>query len=121
MTVALIEDAFAIADFLMTALKAHGYQVHHFSQGISFLASLENNAYDIVLTNFNIPGEVSGLQVITHLQEQYPALPIIVISGTDENTIARLQARYPGLGILRKPFKLRDLLQEMMRMGKFPE
>jgi DNA-binding response OmpR family regulator len=113
--IALIEDSIAVAQLIITALEMHNYAVKHFTEGASFFFSLQSTFYDVVLVDLTLPGGVSGLQVITFLCEMNPTLPIIVVSAAGENILAGLHTLYPTLPIIRKPFKMQELLQEIAK------
>jgi len=112
---ALIEDNLAIAQLILTALKMHSHPTKHFTEGASFFFSLQNSFYEAVLIDLTLPGGISGIQVITFLREMYPALPIIVVSAASENILASLHTLYPTIPILRKPFKMQELLDEVKK------
>jgi DNA-binding response OmpR family regulator len=116
--VALIEDNSAIAQLIIAALEMHNYTVKHFTEGASFFFSLQTTFYDLVLIDLTLPGGVSGLQVITFLQEMYPTIPIIVVSAAGENILASLHTLYPALPIIRKPFKIQELVQEIVKVSQ---
>jgi DNA-binding response OmpR family regulator len=113
MHLALIEDNVPLARIIMTILQFHGKNVRHFPDGVSFFSSLQTTSYDFVLVDFNLPGTVSGLQVITFLQESMPTVPVLVVSGAQESLLTKLKALYPRLFILSKPFSLLALLQNI--------
>jgi DNA-binding response OmpR family regulator len=116
--IAIIEDNNAIAQLIITALEMHNYAVKHFTEGASFFFSLQTTFYDLVLIDLTLPGGVSGLQVITFLREMYPTIPIIVVSAAGENILAGLHTLYPTLPIMRKPFKIQELMQEVEKVSK---
>lgn len=115
--IALIEDNPAIAQFISAALKIYGCQAEHFSDGAAFLTTLQSRIYDMVLTDFMLPGEISGFQVITALQERCPTLPVVVMTAASKDTLANLRTLYPAIPILWKPFKMQDLLQTMASLA----
>lgn len=51
------------------------------------LAKIPGAAPDIVLIDFSLPG-MSGLDLVQQLQRKSPELPMIVISGHNENVFA---------------------------------
>ena len=113
MHLALIEDNVSLARLITTILQFHGKSVRHFPDGVSFFISLQTSTYDLVLVDFNLPGTVSGLQVIKFLQESMPTVPVLVVSGAQESLLTKLQTLYPRLSILSKPFSLLALLQSI--------
>jgi DNA-binding response OmpR family regulator len=116
--IALLEDNLAIAQFIVAALEVHGYHVVHFSDSAALLVALQSGTYEMVLTDFMLPGEISGFQLIASLQERYPTLPIIVITAASKSTLTRLSILYPTIPILAKPFRVQDLLKKMASVSK---
>jgi DNA-binding response OmpR family regulator len=113
MLFAVVEDNIHIAQIVTMTLQMQDHSVMHFPDGASFFASLQTTAYDFVLVDFNLPGRVSGLQVITFLQESMPRVPVLVVSGADDSVLKSLQTLYPRLTIVRKPFRVQALLQSI--------
>ena len=116
--IALLEDNPSIAQFIIAALEIYGCHVEHFSDGAAFLTTLQTGTYDMVLTDFMLPGEISVLQIITSLQERCPMLPIIVITAASKSALTSLRTLYPAIPILWKPFKMKDLLQTMASLSQ---
>ena len=113
MHLALIEDNVSLARLVTTILQFHGKSVKHFPDGASFLTSLQTTSYDFVVVDFNLPGTVSGLQVIKFLQQNMPTVPVLVVSAAHESLLTSLRTLYPHLFILPKPFSLLALLQSI--------
>jgi len=115
--IALLEDNPAIAQFIVAALAIYDCHVEHFSDGAAFLTTLQSGTYDMVLTDFMLPGEISGFQVITALQERCSTLPIVVMTAASKDALTSLRTLYPAIPILWKPFKMQDLLQTMASLA----
>jgi two-component system response regulator MtrA len=111
--IALIEDTPAVAQLITIVLETQGYSVKHFLDGAAFFATLQDTLYDIVLVDLNLPGNVSGFQVILSLHEMMPHVPIIIVSGASKGLLASVHTLYPTLPIIRKPFKMQELLREV--------
>jgi DNA-binding NtrC family response regulator len=56
---------------------------------------------DVVMTDMTMPG-LAGAALINLIREQFPALPIVAMSGDEEGEYAVADV------FLHKPFKLRD-------------
>jgi len=69
--------------------------------------------YDVVIIDLNLPRGLSGQEVIAHIRERIDqrSLPLIVVSGAGPDKLAQVQASYPDIPALRKPFHLHILLQ----------
>ena len=109
--IALIEDTPAVAQLITILLERQGYSVRHFLDGVSFFATLQDTVYNLVLVDLNLPGNVSGFQVIISLRDIMPHVPIIIVSGASKSLLASVHTLYPTLPIIRKPFKMDELLR----------
>ncbi len=117
---ALIEDSMPIAQLISVTLQMQGHSLMHFSDGASFLASVQTTSYDFILVDFNLPGTVSGLQVISFLQESMSDVPALVITAVSEWLLKDVRTKYPQLFILHKPFHIQELLQSIERVQRSP-
>ena len=119
MKIGLLEDDADIADYLTIALDMAGHSAHTYADGSTFLQTLfaAQNApppplYDLLIIDLTLAGTMTGQQVIEALQQNAltQQLPLIVISATSWNTLQDIQARYPQVHVLQKPFRLQALL-----------
>ena len=104
----MIEDDFMIAESSMTLLKYQQYDVEWVNNGIDGLKRLSQEKFNIVLLDLGLP-MMDGMQVLKQIRQQWPALPVLIISARDQ-----LQNRVDGLNqgaddYLIKPFDLDEL------------
>ncbi len=125
MKIALLEDNPPILDYLSTALEMLGHTVHKFTSGAPLLETLFTGEsarvplpYDLALIDLLLPGHLSGLQTAQMIRQAIPAqqLHIIVISACSQKELEEAQAELPRVPILRKPFKMHELMQLIDRM-----
>lgn len=119
MNIGLLEDDADTAEYLAIALDMAGHKVHTYADGSTFLqtlfATLGQPAplpYDLLLVDLTLAGTMSGQEVIEALQQDATTqqLPIIVISAMSWSILQDIQARYPRVRVLQKPFRLQALL-----------
>ena len=67
-------------------LEKKGYQITGVNSGADALEKFEEEAYDIVFLDENMPG-MTGLEVLAHLKQQKPNTPIIMITKSEEEHI----------------------------------
>ena len=125
MHIGLLEDNPAIQEYLQKALELHGHRVSIHTRGKSLLDSLfagksasTSHPYDLVIIDLNLPGELSGRDVILCMRKAVPPvmLPIVVISGAPEAQLEQLRRLFPDISYIQKPFKLQMLFQ-MLEMS----
>jgi DNA-binding response OmpR family regulator len=123
--IALLEDNPPILDYLSTALEMLGYTVHKFTNSAPLLDTLFIDdsvrvplPYDLALIDLLLPGSVSGLQTAQIIRQAIPPqqLHIIVVSACSQKELEEAQAALPQMPILRKPFKMHELLRLIDQM-----
>jgi DNA-binding response OmpR family regulator len=120
MKIALLEDNPSNQEFIQTLLTMAGHQVFSYNDAASFLSALAaawrnqgSLPYAFAILDLMLPGPLSGLDVIRHIWETYvpsERLPLIVISGAGRNLLHEVEARFPTVPVLRKPFRTNELL-----------
>ena len=83
--VLVIEDEAYVRASLGDLLGGRGFDVLLAENGAAAFASLERAQVDVVLTDLRMPGD-DGLEVIRKLQDTYPQLPVVILTG--QGTIA---------------------------------
>lgn len=105
----LIEDDPSTASALHKVLSAEDYQVELAARGDDGLARAHGESFDLVLTDFKLPG-LSGLELVARLHQLRPKLPIIMMTahGTTETAIEA--TKLGACEYLIKPFEVDELL-----------
>ncbi len=120
MNIALLEDNPPILDYLSTALELHGHTVHKFTDSAPLLETIPTgkNAqvappYDLAIIDLLLPGPVSGIETIQKIWQALAPyrLPMIVVTACGQKELEAARAILPQVPFLRKPFKMRELLQ----------
>jgi PAS domain S-box-containing protein len=119
----LVDDETALTRVAERGLPAYGCQVVSFSSPAAALASLRGDpdGFDLVVTDLAMPG-MNGIELIRHVRELRPTLPIILTSGY-VTPAAEEQARGYGVrSILEKPWTVSQLAVAMLDVvGKLPQ
>lgn len=121
MNIALLEDNPSILDFLSRALQMAGHNVQQFIYSEALLHTLfdeeehSHPPFDVLVVDLLLPGDISGLNAIRAMRESrvHSRLPIVIISACAQKELDEIQAELPDVPLLRKPFKITDLLQEL--------
>ncbi len=110
--VLVVEDNAAVRDSLVTLLTRWGLTVHSAKTGEEAIAALEQSPFDAVLSDFRLPGQLDGIQVLQDARQKSPALKVsVLITGED---LQWLPTGGNDFLVLRKPLRplrLRALLQ----------
>jgi DNA-binding response OmpR family regulator len=104
----LIEDEPGLVDFMMRGLALAGYQVDAAADGETGLQLALGHDVDLVVLDLMLP-RMSGTEVMHHLVDRRPGLPLIVVTarGELEDRVGGLKAG--AVDYLVKPFALDEL------------
>ena len=97
---------------LQAHLSGHGYEVATARDGDQGIALLEQQSFDIVLTDILMP-QRDGIEVLRQVKQRWPALPVIAVSGGGWIKAGDLLDMAERLGadrVLQKPVRRDDLL-----------
>jgi len=108
-TILLVEDDDRIAGELRRVLESEGWSVILAASAEAGLAQVEEEKFDLVLTDFRLPG-ASGTELLKRLHAEQPRLPVILMTahGTAETAIEA--TKLGAYDYLLKPFEIPDLL-----------
>ena len=113
-TVLVVEDEWAIADWLAVLLGEQGYQVLVASNGKRAMELLKEQRPDILLTDFMMPVMDGPALLQAMKSDGLDGIPVIVMSGLPAASVAERCDGYQAL--LRKPFREAELLQTLLRL-----
>lgn len=113
-TILLAEDDDAMRVYLERALVNAGYAVDAVDRGTSAVPLLENNSYDLLLSDIVMP-EMDGIELAQRCNEISPETKVMFITGFAAVTL-KASREQPHAKVLSKPFHLRDLVLEVERV-----
>lgn len=108
-TVLLIDDDNDLRGVLAGALSTLGYTVEEAADGTTALQALDKSRPDVLVVDFAMPG-LNGAEVAKIARERWPGLPVVLASGYAD-TAAIEQAVGKDAKLLRKPFRIDELLE----------
>src|SRR5256886_16400076 len=104
----LVEDEIEVLDAITEYLEREGYAVTRAVDGEEALRRVENERPDLVLLDVRLP-RVSGLDVLRRLREDHPRVPVVMLTGLDDEAQARRTLQMGAVDYIRKPFDLGHL------------
>jgi DNA-binding response OmpR family regulator len=109
-TVLIVEDEWAIADWLQVLLSENGYNVLSAGNGREALDILHRETPDLVLTDFMMP-LVDGAGLLAAMQEKSATrdIPVVVVTSLLESVVRDRVVGYRAY--LRKPFREAELMK----------
>ena len=91
----LLEDLQSDADIIQLQLRKYerGINVHHVMNKADFLEALENNQFDIIISDYSLP-QYTGMEAVKHVRLHFEHLPFIICTGSmnEETAVACLKA-----------------------------
>ena len=110
----LAEDDASMRAYLARALERTGYAVTSVDRGTAALALLQEESFDLLLTDIVMP-EMDGIELAQRAAVCAPAMRVMFITGFAAVAL-RAGAVSPQAKVLSKPFHLRDLVLEVDRL-----
>jgi DNA-binding NtrC family response regulator len=107
--VLVIDDEPSVADALRLILSDSGHDVEVGNTGRDALEALGNRRFDLVITDLRLP-DISGLDVLRHLQRSHPGVLAIIITAHPTPELAAESLSLGAVAVLPKPFSPSELL-----------
>jgi two-component system, LuxR family, response regulator FixJ len=105
----VIDDDEAVRQSLEFLLKTAGIKVRSFDSGKAFLDVLEQVDSGCVITDVRMP-EITGIDLLKKVKDVKPDLPVIVITGHGDISLAVEAMKIGAVDFLEKPFDDEHLL-----------
>lgn len=90
-------------------LQNKPYEIINVHSGRMALHKLEEEEFDLILTDIQMPG-MGGIELVQAIKARYPALPIIVISAFDADQFKKVFSGFNRVQIIAKPFDQHRLI-----------
>ena len=90
-------------------LEKKGYSVAAALSGSDALEMLAQEPYDLVFLDENMPG-LSGLETLDALRSQYPSLPVVMVTKSEEEQLMNQAIAGNTVDFLIKPVNPNQLL-----------
>ncbi len=86
------------------------FQVVQAVDGFDALKKLEESAFSLVITDLMMP-RMDGMSLISHIQNRYSDLPVIIISGLKRKDVPNIEKVKGIVAYLEKPIAVNKLLE----------
>lgn len=112
----LAEDDEALSHFLQKSLRRAGHRVTYAKDGEEAYNFLQNEEYDLLLTDLSMPG-MDGIDLVKKIRNQLTELKIMFITGFSAVAIEANETEFNGeADVISKPFHLNDLTNRIEKM-----
>ena len=106
----LVDDDAAIRRSAGFMLKTSGYQVRSYESGIDLLKTPGGLGQGCILLDIRMPG-MDGLEVQQALKDKGVTLPVIIMTGHGDVTLAVKAMKAGAIDFIEKPFEKATLLR----------
>ena len=113
-TVHVIDDDDAVRDAIEMFLANEGLKVRTYASADGFIAALDSAAPGCVITDVRMPG-MSGMELLAEIARLRLAMPVIVVTGHADVSLAVRAMKSGAVDLLEKPFKADDLIDAVWR------
>ncbi len=110
----VVDDDPIVRDSLRALIEAAGFKVDDFSSAGDFLDSIEDNAVGCLVTDIRMPG-MDGLALQEEIIKRKIRMPVIVITGHGDVSLAVRAMKAGALDFVEKPFDDDVLLASIER------
>lgn len=100
----VVDDDDAVRQSLEFLLSTAGIKSRGFESGKAFLDALPQINSGCVITDVRMP-EVTGIELLKHVRQHKPELPVIVITGHGDIALAVEAMKIGAIDFLEKPFE----------------
>jgi DNA-binding response OmpR family regulator len=104
----VVDDEHEITNLLEEHLRACGYAVDVAHDGGQALQIAAARRPDAVLLDISMPGP-DGEEVLARLRAVDPTVPVVMLTGNDDEALARRLLRAGAFDYVPKPFRLEVL------------
>lgn len=103
------------------AFRQEGYEVVMVEAGGQILAELEEDSFDLLITDLKLDA-MSGLEALPLIRQKSPNLPIIVVSGYYVDMVDDFHGKGFNVDLfMSKPLSLAELKKAVRRILGLPE
>ena len=111
--VLVVDDEPTVRRLIEGILTRAGHRVVSASSAVEAVSLVESQDVTVVLTDINMPGSISGLELIGLLHARRPSLPIIPVTGASDEGNLQAALDSGAAGFITKPFKASELRQKV--------
>jgi len=107
----VVDDSKFFANYVATVLRNQNYSVSVCTQSTEVYQSLKNDPVNLLITDLEMPG-MDGIQLLHHIRKDDSLLdlPIIGLSGTQNQDLITRLLKSGANDFLSKPFMVENLL-----------
>ena len=114
-TILAIDDELAILKYLKMILAELGYDARTACNGLDGCNEAKNQDVKLIISDLNMAGEISGINLVKKLRALRPDCPIIILTGYPTGDRLK-EAEELNVEFLTKPFEIPFLATLLKRL-----
>ncbi len=76
----MVDDEEGLREFLAEALEDDGHSAQKAADGMEAAALLKERAFDLMITDLRMPGQMDGISLLRRAKEEQPSMEVIVLT-----------------------------------------
>ncbi|MFQ5924995.1 MAG: response regulator [Dehalococcoidia bacterium] len=108
--VLVVDDDPRVRDVLKDAISGQGYKVVTAESGEKAIEEVERRHYDLIFLDLVLPG-MSGAETLSAIKAKAKKAVVVIITGYGDDPIALEAMSLGPLLLIRKPFRVEDILE----------
>jgi two-component system response regulator FlrC len=113
-TILITDDDDACRDTIQRTLEREGYVVEGVNGVDDALDAIHRRRFDLIVCDYWMVGK-TGFDLLSELQKQGPQIPVLMVSACPDPVLDAVAVELGAAGLLRKPFRRRDLVASIAR------
>lgn len=105
----IVDDEEPIRQLLGQLLEMKGYQCTFAADSLEARQHIDNDNFELVLCDLNMPGE-SGLQLLQYILTEHPPTAAITVTATEDPEVSATALEMGVYGYIIKPFGTNEIL-----------
>lgn len=111
----IVDDNYDMLELLHRNLKAQNFHTYKASSVTEAIDILKYSSVDLLITDLQMPG-INGIELIKYVQEHFPEIPKLVITGFPSVDSAVDAVKSGALDYLAKPFTNEELKKAVQNL-----
>jgi two-component system response regulator HydG len=111
----IVDDNYDMLELLHRNLKAQSFHTYKASSVTEAIDILKYSSIDLLITDLQMPG-INGIELIKYVQEHFPEIPKLVITGFPSVDSAVAAVKSGALDYLAKPFTNEELKKSIQNL-----
>ncbi|HEY3296248.1 MAG TPA: sigma-54 dependent transcriptional regulator [bacterium] len=104
----IVDDERSMGEFLTLLLSKDGYRVRATTSGRDALTQLEEESYNMLITDLRMP-EMNGIDLVREARHRYPELGVVVMTAFASLDSAVEALRLGAADYITKPFQVEEI------------